>query len=74
MLEASEVRLRIVECVIHQATRVGIFDPSGLIESCTQLEKYVLDSKTVEELPAPTTRKTLHRPEKTTEKKPDWMK
>ena len=73
-MEEREIRLRIVECVINQATKVGLFDPTGLIDSCAQLEKYVLDSRPVEELPAPTTRKTLHRPEKTTDKKPDWMK
>jgi len=65
-MQGDEVRLRIVECVISQATRVGLFDPVGLIESCTKLENYVLDSKPVGDLPTPASRKTLHRPEKTT--------
>lgn len=73
-MEVSEVRLRIVECVIQQATKVGLFQPEGLIETCTTLEKYVLDSKPVGELPAPTTRKTLTRPAKTTEGDPSWLK
>lgn len=65
-MQPDEVRLRIVECVIGQATRVGIFDAVGLIKTCTELENYVLDSKPMGELPTPVSRKTLHRPEKTT--------
>ena len=63
-MQVDEVRLRIVEAVIGQATKVGLFAPSQLIESCTQLEKYVLGLPTVEDPPAPTTRKTLTRPVK----------
>ena len=65
-MEEREVRLRIIECVIHQSTRVGLFDPQSLIETCTQLENYVLDLKPPGELPTPGIRKTLHRPEKIT--------
>ena len=65
-MQGDEVRLRIVECVINQATKVGLFDPVGLIESCTKLENYVLDSRPAGDLPTPASRKTLHRPEKTT--------
>lgn len=65
-MQESEVRLRIVECVIGQSTKVGLFDPVGLINTCTKLENYVLDSKPVEDIPTPTSRKTLHRPERTT--------
>ena len=63
-MQAGEIRLRIVEAVLGQATKVGLFEPSKLIESCAQLEKYVVGFPTVEDPPAPTSRKTLTRPVK----------
>ena len=65
-MQADEIRLRIFEGMVGQATKVGLFDPSKLIESCAQVEKYVLGLPTVEDPPAPTTRKTLTRPARTT--------
>lgn len=65
-MQGDEVRLRIVESVMGQATKVGLFDPVGLIDTCTKLERYVLDSKPAGELPTPASRQTLHRPGKTT--------
>lgn len=67
-MEEREIRLRIVEAMIPQASRVGVTDPTAIIESCAQLEKYVLDSLKREELPTSQPRKILTRPEKTTEK------
>lgn len=63
-MQEDEIRLRIFEGMVGQATKVGLFDPSKLIESCAQVEKYVLGLPTVEDPPAPTTRKTLTRPVK----------
>lgn len=73
-MQDSEIRLRIVEAVIGQATKVGVFDPTGLIDSCTQLEKYVVGLPPAGEVPTPATRKTLTRPEKTTGAQPPWLK
>jgi hypothetical protein len=64
MLEPDEARLRIFEAMVGQATKVGLFDPTKLIESCTQVEKYVLGLSSVGEAPTPTPRKTLTRPVK----------
>ena len=63
-MQEDEIRLRIFEGMVGQATKVRLFDPSKLIESCAQVEKYVLGLPTVEDPPAPTTRKTLTRPVK----------
>lgn len=63
-MQADEIRLRVFEAMVGQATRVGLFDVSRLIESCTLVEKYVIGSPTVADPPAPTTRKTLTRPVK----------
>ena len=63
-MQADEIRLRIFEGMVGQATKVGLFDPSKLIESCAQVEKYVLGLPTVADPPATTTRKTLTRPVK----------
>ena len=65
-METPEIRLRLVEVVVGQATRVGLFDPVGLIDTCTKLENYVLDWKQAPDLPTGTGRRTLHRPDKTT--------
>lgn len=63
-MQADEVRLRVFEAMVGQATKVGLFDVSRLIESCTLVEKYVIGSPTVADPPATTTRKTLTRPVK----------
>ena len=63
-MQGDEVRLRVFEAMVGQATRVGLFDVSRLIESCTLVEKYVIGSPTVADPPATTTRKTLTRPVK----------
>ena len=63
-MQEDEIRLRVFEAMVGQATRVGLFDVSRLIESCTIVEKYVIGSPTVADPPATTTRKTLTRPVK----------
>ncbi len=63
-MQADEVRLRVFEAMVGQATKVGLFNPKELIESCTLVEKYVIGSPTVADPPATTTRKTLTRPVK----------
>ena len=63
-MRGDDVRLRVFEAMVGQATKVGLFDVTKLIESCAQVEKYVLGLPTVEDPPAPTTRKTLTRPVK----------
>jgi hypothetical protein len=43
MDDLHEIRLRILEVVIPQATRVGLGEPDNIVTVCTHLEKYVLD-------------------------------
>ena len=62
-MQADDIRLDLVKAMIPVASRHGL--TSGeIITTCTQLEKYVLGLPTVEDPPAPTTRKTLTRPVK----------
>ena len=62
-MQAVDVRLELVKVMIPVASRHGL--TSGeLIDSCTQLEKYVIGSPTVADPPATTSRKTLTRPVK----------
>jgi len=63
-MQADEIRLRVFEAMVGQATKVGLFDVTKLIESCAHVEKYVLGLPAVEDPPAPTPRKTLTRPVK----------
>lgn len=44
-MQVSEVRLRILEALIPQATRVGIQEPEYIVNTCKVLENYVLESK-----------------------------
>jgi hypothetical protein len=61
-MDKAEVRLRIVEVLVPQATRVGIEQPEYLIKACTQLEKYVLDLKEDESQPDSSPAKKTNRP------------
>ena len=45
MADIQNVRLRILEAVLPQATRVGLGEPNHIVDICTRLEKYVLDSQ-----------------------------
>lgn len=49
MDDLHEIRLRILEAVLPQATRVGLGEPDHIVKTCTQLEKYVLDSAQIGE-------------------------
>ena len=62
-MQADEVRLDLVKAMIPVASRHGLTGDE-IVETCTRLEKYVLGLPTVEDPPAPTTRKTLTRPVK----------
>ena len=62
-MQADEVRLDLVKAMIPVASRHGLTSDE-IVETCTRLEKYVLGLPTVEDPPAPTTRKTLTRPVK----------
>ena len=67
-MQADEVRLRLMEVLIPAASKHGVFGETQLvINTCTQLEKYVLGLPPAEEVPTPATRKTLSRPVRTTE-------
>jgi len=60
-MDDNEIRLRIVEAVIPQASRVALTDSEIITKTCTELEKYVLKSKTSE-------RKSNSQPKKVTAK------
>jgi len=65
-MDEREIRLRIVEAVIPQASRVAMQDPVSIINTCTTLESYVLDSKKGETLPDSPPRRKTGRPAKVT--------
>ena len=62
-MQADEIRLDLVKAMIPVASRHGLTGDE-IVETCARLEKYVLGWPTVEDPPAPTTRKTLTRPVK----------
>lgn len=66
-MERKTVRLELLKLVVPQATRVGLSEPQQIIDSCAQLEKYVLDFDEGEKLPNSPTRRTLTRPKRTTD-------
>jgi len=45
-----ELRLRIAEVVIPQASRVGITEPSYIVKTCKEIEKYVIGRENSSEL------------------------
>jgi len=49
MADLHEIRLRILEAVLPQATRVALGEPDHIVTVCTHLEKYVLDSQSTGE-------------------------
>lgn len=61
-MDKVEVRMRIVEVLVPQATRVGIEQPEYLIKACTQLEEYVLDLKNDEKQPDSSIHRKTNRP------------
>lgn len=61
-MDDCEVRLRIVEAVVPQATRYS-FEQNRVVEICAHFEKYVLGLQQGEELPDSPTRK-ISRPRK----------
>lgn len=65
-MQPDEIRLRIVEAVLPQATRVGL-ERGEVINTCTQLENFVLGLRNGEELPDSPPRKKQTRPAKGTE-------
>jgi len=74
-MPGDEVRLRLLEVLIPAASKHGIFgETPEILKTCAQLESYVLGLPPVEDVPTPTTRKTLSRPEKTTGSQPTWLK
>jgi hypothetical protein len=44
-MDSIEVRMRIVEAVLPQASRVGLIDSEIIVKTCTVLENYVLKSE-----------------------------
>ena len=61
MLEPDFARLEIVKVMAPLSSRHGL-TTDELVNTCTRLEKYVLGLPTVEDPPAPPTRKPLTRP------------
>ncbi len=63
MLEPESVRLELIKALVPVTSRHGL-TTDELVNTCTQLEKYVLGLSSVGEAPTPTPRKTLTRPVK----------
>ena len=60
-MDNKEIRMRIVEAVIPQATRVGLTDAKIISSACEKLEDYVINGVKVEKPEAvepPATKKT----------------
>lgn len=66
-MDKVQVRLALLGMVVPQASRVSITDPTTIIETCTTLEKYVLDSIKGENLPDSPTKRAPGRPKRTTD-------
>lgn len=58
------IRLELLKVLIPQATKYGLTEPQMMIDTCTQLEKYVLDSKHGESQPDSPTARKMGRPRK----------
>ena len=63
-MDNNEIRLRIVEAVIPQASRVALNDSEIIIKTCTGLEKYVLKSETSGKKSNPQPKKVTTKPRK----------
>lgn len=66
-MDNKEVRLRILEILIPQSTRVGLTDPEVLIKKASLFENYVVGSTKIgAESDAPIEKKKTRRPRRTT--------
>ncbi len=63
-MDDSEIRLRIVEAVMPQASRVALTDSEIIVKTCTVLENYVLKSKLSGQKSNPQPKKVTARPHK----------
>lgn len=66
-MDKTQIRLALLGMVLPQASRVSMTDPKLIIETCTTLEDYVLDSKKGEKLPDSPPKRAPGRPKRTTE-------
>ena len=62
-MSEPDVRLELLKVLIPIASRHGLTN-GEIVSTCTQLEKYVLGSQPVGEMPTPASRKTLTKPVK----------
>jgi hypothetical protein len=65
-MDKAEIRLRIVEVLVPQATRFSIEQPEYIIKTCRQLESYVLDLIDDESQPDSSPKRKPGRPAKGT--------
>ncbi len=65
-MDNVQIRLKILESVLPQATRHGLTDPDQVVKTCKELEKYVLDSKNGEKSPDSPAKRPPGRPPKET--------
>ncbi|MEG7697746.1 hypothetical protein U2181_15380 [Listeria monocytogenes] len=63
MLEPDAIRLEIVKAMVPVGSRHGLTSDE-LVDTCARLEKYVIGSPSVGEMPTPASRKTLTKPVK----------
>lgn len=62
----QEIRLRIAEVVIPQATRVGIVEPEHIVKTCKEIEKYVIGNVETGEQPDSPPVRRGRKPKRTT--------
>lgn len=63
-MDNAEARLRIVEAVVPQATKVGLTQGEPVIETCKKLEEYVFSSDKGGEKPASPAARKKRQPRK----------
>jgi hypothetical protein len=66
-MDKHDVRLRLLEAVLPQATRVGLGEPDHIVKVCTVLEQYVLDFNEGEKLPDSPPKRATVRSKRATE-------
>lgn len=64
-MSPADVRIKLLELLIPTASRMGMTDPTQIIESCRKLESYVIESQPqVEGTPDSTAKRQSGRPRK----------
>lgn len=63
-MSKDEIRLRILEVILPTASRYGIDNPDGIVNTCRVFENYVVDSQAGEDSPDSPGKRKPGRPRK----------